>query len=102
MGIVGPVCITAGLIGWAVTQVSHNLSEHGSDRSSSASSADSAPWIVLALGGVGMTAAGWILFGTSGTKIRESHGVAVQSTPRIAVGAAPLSGGWITSGGVAF
>ncbi len=86
LGVVGTAAYLVGQVGWISVVLSH--------RSASTIGVDYFPegsgkWIVLSFAGIALATPGWILFGTSGARIR------VRKDPPIAVGAfaTPLPGG---------
>jgi hypothetical protein len=97
LGIIGPVAIFAGLIGAVVVAAENSTTDFECSSSSSYSSScnkeksSATPWLLLLAGGIGATTAGWIMFGTSNTKIKPGPGVA--PTPAVAWGVAPTNGG---------
>ncbi len=95
MGIVGPVCIVVGLFGWLLTAVD-NFDRSGKQR-------DATPYVVLLFGGMGMTTGGWIMFGTSGTKIKPERVASKGSMfDNFAFGAVPTKNGFVLGGSMAF
>lgn len=77
MGITGPVLIFVGMIGLLVTAASDAVDDFCYDDSGSSSSCrreepSYTPWVAALVGGIGFTTAGWIMFGVSGTKFKQS------------------------------
>ncbi|GAC1352290.1 MAG: hypothetical protein NVS3B20_09750 [Polyangiales bacterium] len=57
--------------------------------------------LVTAAAGAGLTTAGWILFGTSRTRVR-AESMTTRSAWPVAFGAAPVRGGFVFGGTIAF
>jgi hypothetical protein len=93
LGIVGPVALFVGLVG-AVVVAADNNDKDFECRTGYAceSKSDATAYVLLMLAGAGATTAGWIMFGTSSTKIRPSLG-APQTMPTVAVAAIPTRHG---------
>jgi hypothetical protein len=93
LGIVGPVATFVGLFG-AVIVAAENSNKDFECRNTSTceTKSDATAWVLLMVGGIGATTAGWIMFGTSSTKIRPSLGAPQMMAP-VAFGVVPTPHG---------
>jgi len=94
MGIVGPVLTVVGLFGLMIVALDNIDSNRSTEKSYT-------PYYVMLFGGLGMTTAGWIMFGTAGTRIKPER-VASNDKPQFAFGAVPTKGGMLLGGAIAF
>ncbi len=94
-GIVGSVAIVGGTIGLVLTAAADTCrSRHDT---CSAGSPNYAPWLLTIVAGAALATAGWITFGTSGTRVR-----ATPYASAVSFGAAPLPGGGFFGATLAF
>lgn len=96
LGIIGPVALFVGLVGALVVAEENNSKDFECRTGFSCESkSDATAYVILMLAGAGATTAGWIMFGTSSTKIRPSLGApqTMPSAPVVALTPMPVRHG---------
>ncbi len=86
LGSVGSAAFIVGLVGVYIVALTDVIC----DVNSSCTQPSYTPWLLTMLAGAGAATTGWVMFGTSGTKVQaETYAAA----PRVSFGAVPVRGG---------